>query len=157
MRRSSCRTPTKVILFRRVPTIMLAPRANMVDERIWENPALFHPDRFEEKQNMSASEERTSSSNSVNVTQHLTADQKTSFMPFGHGKHLCPGREFARRSCLLFAVAVILAFEFAMPNGTQRIPLTKAQPGLLEFSARPAKDTVVLMRKIDSCDHLQWR
>lgn len=73
-------------------------------QQVWgEDANEFNPDRFLEQ---------VKGANNENVKA-----QRVSYIPFGGGRHLCPGRNFAMAENLGFLVAFVLGFEVSSMDG----------------------------------------
>lgn len=80
------------------------------DKRIWNQPELFQPERFLDK----------------NGKFSPKLDKS---LPFGAGKRLCAGETFARNMMFVVVAALLQNFNIAMPKG-EKIP-TKTITGFL--------------------------
>ncbi|TDZ14056.1 7-alpha-hydroxycholest-4-en-3-one 12-alpha-hydroxylase [Colletotrichum spinosum] len=63
----------------------------------------------------------------MNWPDNASREQRAAYMPFGGGKHLCPGRNFATAEILGFVAALILGTDIEAPEGTAN-ELTVPQP-----------------------------
>ncbi|TDZ37779.1 7-alpha-hydroxycholest-4-en-3-one 12-alpha-hydroxylase [Colletotrichum trifolii] len=54
----------------------------------------------------------------MNWPDNASREQRAAYMPFGGGKHLCPGRNFATAEILGFVAALILGTDIEAPEGT---------------------------------------
>lgn len=66
----------------------------LMDEKMWENPEEFNPDRH----------------------KNVSKTAKQAFIPFGGGKHLCPGRYFAMNEAKLFTISMLQRFIIEFSN-----------------------------------------
>jgi cytochrome P450 len=85
----------------------------------------------------------------VNQAQAEKA-KRNGYMPFGGGKHLCPGRNFAFAEILGVTAAFVLAFDITTPeDGVIKLP-EMAQPSIIAGALKPEKlgdDVPVIMRR----------
>lgn len=90
------------------------------DPKMWEQPQIFNPDRFDNEF-------------SENLSQF-------SFTPFGAGIHRCPGRHFAFMEAKTILIMLMQQFEFSVENPAAAYPpcvkLTLAPQGVLQFKPR---------------------
>jgi cytochrome P450 len=91
-------------------TIFLSIYAMHRDERYWDNPDQFIPERFE--------------------PSRFGADQKKSYLPFGTGARICIGNNFALLEMQLVLAALYSNFNFKITPGF--IPALKT-PVTLRF------------------------
>lgn len=83
-------------LLKRGIGVMWTARTLHRSPEVWENSDEFVPDRFMADATGSEKEEK---------------ERKQAYIPFGGGKHLCPGRNFAFTEILAFLSALALGFE----------------------------------------------
>jgi cytochrome P450 len=86
------------------------------------------------------------------VTQAQTEKAKrNAYVPFGGGKHLCPGRNFAFAEILGVTAAFVLAFDIATPTGDVITVPEMATPSIIAGALKPEKHgddvPVVLSRR----------
>jgi hypothetical protein len=83
------------------------------------------------------------------LTKQQKKAQTHGLLPFGGGKHLCPGRHLAFTDIVSFVAPVVYGFEVRMKDsGLVKLPPYKtAQLG--ENSKKPAHDLEVLIRRRD--------
>ncbi|TFK39713.1 cytochrome P450 [Crucibulum laeve] len=106
-------------------TVSLPAEATMLDEAFYSNPEEFDPFRFS-KVNVDQGSRRV---DMVSVSNE--------YLPFGHGKHVCPGRFFAANEVKLMMAHLILTYDIKLENegvrppdlciATARIPNVKAE------------------------------
>lgn len=82
------------------------------------------------------------------LTKEEKKAQASGLLPFGGGKHLCPGRHLAFTEIVSFVAMMVLGFEMRMKDGSGllRLPPYKTQQ-LGENSKKPAHDIEVLIRR----------
>lgn len=92
-------------------------RGIMMDDKLWEKPAEFYPDRF------------------LLDGRIVIPDY---FYPFGVGKHRCLGETLARANLFLFITTLLQNFSFLVPEGSP-LPSEKlidgATPGVRKYFA----------------------
>ncbi|KAF4563282.1 hypothetical protein EYR40_007003 [Pleurotus pulmonarius] len=76
------------------------------DSQVYPNPHIFDPFRF--------SKLRETENSSVKYG-FTTVD--THFLPFGAGRHACPGRFFASMELKIMIAIILLNYEFKLPDG----------------------------------------
>ncbi|KHN20457.1 Cytochrome P450 76C2 [Glycine soja] len=96
------------------------------DPAIWENPEMFMPERFLERE--------------IDFKGH-----DFEFIPFGAGKRICPGLPFAHRTMHLMVASLVHNFEWKLADGLMPehmnmkeqygLTLKKAQPLLVQAIA----------------------
>lgn len=93
-------------------------------QQVWgADAAEFNPDRFMDHVN-----------GGNNETVKL---QRASYIPFGGGKHLCPGRNFAMAENLCFVVAFVLGFEVSSMDGKPFKLPSMEQRGITSAVCKP--------------------
>lgn len=99
--------------------------------KYWTNPEQFDPYRFM-KTNQSREEKKT---------------QSQGWLPFGGGKHLCPGRHLAFVEIVGFLAMLVYGFEVRNKDGSiiKTAPYKKQQLG--EASRKPQYDIDVVIRR----------
>ncbi|KAF7556298.1 hypothetical protein G7Z17_g1523 [Cylindrodendrum hubeiense] len=115
---------------------------HFIDSAWGEDPAIFNPERF------------------LNATVQDVKNRRGAFLPFGGGKHLCPGRKFAVTEIVGFVGLLALGFEaegLSLPESTDPIfggaprqPLWKNQDPGFQLRRRPGWEDVVWSTKIFS-------
>ncbi|XP_025081723.1 cytochrome P450 2U1-like [Pomacea canaliculata] len=80
------------------------------DPSAWEGPDVFRPERFLD-----------------NEGQLLPPTHPTRwrFLPFGVGKRICPGENFARSRAFLYVTTLLQKFDFLKPFNHDLLPLTQ--------------------------------
>jgi cytochrome P450 len=91
------------------------------------------------------------------LSKNLTREQKKHLLPFGGGKHLCPGRHLAYSEIVSFVAMVVLGYEVEMKDrsGLVRHPGFKLQQ-MGENSKKPAHDVEVLIRRKQEFKDVVW-
>jgi cytochrome P450 len=90
-----------------------------------------------------------------NARRFLDVNEKTArqrgFMPFGGGRHLCPGRHLAFTEALGFVAAFVMGFEM---RGAERIASRLHKMG---FGARkPGRDLEVVIERRRGFENVRW-
>ncbi|KAL5483395.1 hypothetical protein ACEPAI_8626 [Sanghuangporus weigelae] len=93
------------------------------DDDNYEDAKEFRPFRFAEIRDGSAEE----------GTKHQFVSTSNEYLPFGHGRHACPGRFFAANELKAMLAYIVLAYDFKLPDGSQR-------PKDIEFAQALAPD-----------------
>lgn len=105
---------------------------------LWDNANEFDPDRFTPERE----------------AEKEARKRKQAYVPFGGGKHLCPGRHFAFAENLGFLAAMVLGFELdglkqenvRMGRGKVTDAITQPTPegegGRVRISRRPGWENV---------------
>ncbi|XP_020081198.1 cytochrome P450 71A1-like [Ananas comosus] len=89
------------------------------DPEFWEEPNEFHPERF-------------INNNSVDFKGH-----DFQFIPFGAGRRICPGIQFAELTIELALANLVHRFEWELPYGLRREKLDMSEnPGLVANRAK---------------------
>ncbi|KAI0640040.1 cytochrome P450 [Trametes polyzona] len=102
------------------------------DGSIYENPEVFDPFRFSRMREQS--EEQAS--------KHQFVNTSVNYIPFGHGKHACPGRFFASNELKALLAYIILNYDLKL--GEAGYSDSTVFDGL---SVVPAVDAQVMFRK----------
>ena len=92
-------------------------------------------------------------------------ERHAAYMPFGGGKHLCPGRNLAKAEILGLVVALALAFEMkdAASSGKQPITVPKIEPARLgqrvgkPVGLKRGKKLAVRLRTRKGWEDVRWR
>lgn len=87
------------------------------DEKIWNEPQLFKPERF------------IDASGQINAKLDKTVS-------FGLGKRICPGETFARNSMFLVAAALAQNFNLAMPEHQKMPNASETHTGLVRVAPK---------------------
>lgn len=120
--------------FQKGGVVQLVAGRSHQSEKIWgKDISTFNPRRFLKREDLTREEKRA---------------QTQGLMPWGGGKHLCPGRHFAFTEVVGFVAMVVYGFEVRMKEGLGRVemPPFKVQQ-LGENSRNPAHDVEVWMRR----------
>ena len=101
-------------------TVLLNIWAINHDEREWEDPDEFNPNRF------------------LDSDGHFTGTTKMSYMPFGAGRRVCLGESLAKTELFLLSATLLQKFKFENPP---ECPLPDLQGGTdgLVVSPKPFK------------------
>ncbi|CAL1702998.1 unnamed protein product [Somion occarium] len=75
------------------------------DEEYYENPEVFNPWRFAEMR-----------SEDGEGTKHQMVSTSSEYIPFGHGKHACPGRFFAANELKAMLAHVVTTYDVKLEN-----------------------------------------
>ncbi|KAH9849240.1 cytochrome P450 [Lenzites betulinus] len=105
------------------------------DGDIYENPEVFDPFRFSRMRGDSG-EDRV---------KHQLVNTSVEYMPFGHGKHACPGRFFAANELKAMLTYIILNYDFKL--GGDGRPLGPTFDGL---SILPNPNATMMFKKRES-------
>jgi len=89
--------------------VVAAAAATHQDERYYENPEAFDPFRF--------SDMRAEESEKI---RHQYINTSGEFIPFGHGKHACPGRFFAVNELKVMMSYIIINYDMKFEDGVGR-------------------------------------
>ncbi|RPD62663.1 cytochrome P450 [Lentinus tigrinus ALCF2SS1-7] len=79
------------------------------DDGIYENASVFDPFRFSR---LRAAEGES--------TKHHLVHTSPEYMPFGHGKHACPGRFFAANELKAMLAYIVLNYDLKLPGDGRR-------------------------------------
>ncbi|KAI0640730.1 cytochrome P450 [Trametes meyenii] len=118
----------------------LIPRGTLVsaasypthhDESLYADPELFDPFRFARMREEEGG-----------ATRHQFVNTSVDYMPFGHGKHACPGRFFAANELKAMLAYIVLHYDLKLPDGTE--PPVNSYDAL---SVMPAPKGKVMFRK----------
>lgn len=77
-----------------------------------------------------------------NAQRYQLATTKATSLPFGHGKHACPGRFFASSEDKLIMCHLLLMYDFRYPEGQGR-----PQNWLFSENLAPDPDAKLMIRK----------
>jgi cytochrome P450 len=83
-------------LIRKGDTLMLFPYLTHRDERYWENPLSFDPDRF--------------------LPERMKDKPRYAYFPFGGGARLCIGNNFAMMEMQIILALICSRFDFVVPD-----------------------------------------
>jgi cytochrome P450 len=109
------------------------------DEDTWGPDAgEFDAERFTNRQQKLASQPQ------------IEKAKRNSYIPFGGGKHLCPGRNFAYAEILGVAASFVLAFDITTPEGKMLTRPEMISPSLIAGALKPVglgEDLPVVMKR----------
>ncbi|KAK1623163.1 prostacyclin synthase [Colletotrichum phormii] len=96
--------------------------------------------------------------------ENATPDQRAAYVPFGGGKHLCPGRNFATVEILGFVAALVLGTEIkghGGPGKTVKVP--DSAPAILGQAISKPKAHVtnecseVTIQRREGFEYVEWK
>jgi cytochrome P450 len=103
--------PTKTYLLKKDTPVLISSMLNHFTEMHWgPDVSEFNPDRFLRIDTRTGKERKFNGDVPV---------QRGVFTPFGGGKHLCPGRNFASTENWGTMIAILLGFDITTPEGGQ--------------------------------------
>ncbi|KIM22626.1 hypothetical protein M408DRAFT_282051 [Serendipita vermifera MAFF 305830] len=125
--------------------------ATHFDEENYDNPTIFDGFRFVEKKEENEDGEKTAPTKSKK-TMYTTS---RTYLPFGHGKHACPGRFFASMEVKLILAHLIYEYEMKWPKDVYEGPNAHGgeeggyRPPDLWFagSLSPNRDAKIMFRR----------
>jgi cytochrome P450 len=88
------------------------PNTILYDEKFYENPNVFNGRRFYDMRQRAGEE-----------TKHQFVTTGDDYLPFGHGKHACPGRFFASNEIKILFAHMLLQYDFKFPADQGRPPI----------------------------------
>jgi cytochrome P450 len=132
--------------------VQLPSGISHLSESAWgADAASFNPDRFltpEQKGDMSTK------------ARMEDREQKKSYIPFGGGKHLCPGRQFAFAEILGAVAVLVMGFDVKdSDGGLIKVPLM-GRPRMGEGIAKPTGDGLLMGAKItrrEGWEDIVWK
>ena len=83
--------------------------------------------------------------------------QAQNFLPFGGGKHLCPGRHLAFIEIVSFVAILVHGYDATMGDESKRIEIP--QPSSNDFgifTKRPATDVKLLIKRREEMKDFEW-
>ncbi|CAL3964967.1 unnamed protein product [Diplocarpon coronariae] len=83
--------------------------------------------------------------------------QKQGYFPFGGGKHLCPGRHFAKMEILAFVAGVVVGFDVDNQTGEDFKVPDMAFQKLGTAVKKPVRDVAVRIRRRHGWEDVRWR
>ncbi|KAL2877214.1 hypothetical protein SGCOL_007610 [Colletotrichum sp. CLE4] len=130
--------------------VQLSSQVSHSLEKVWgQNNESFDPDRFIVKTGKENSE-----------TEKL---KRAAYIPFGGGRHLCPGRNFAFAENLGFVASLLLGFEVVpldrSMEPTVEVPVA-AECSMTGAAVKPANDGEgygVRVRRREGWEGMKWR
>jgi cholesterol 7alpha-monooxygenase len=107
--------------FRKGDHVGLCPPLTHMDSDVYEDPAVFNPDRWLQ----GSTDEQLMESSLGKIS--LLKDGKelppgVAYLPFGGGATLCPGRKFARNEVKTLAVYLLKSFKLSLVNDDSKPP-----------------------------------
>ena len=91
------------------------------------------------------------------LSKNLTSEQKKNLLPFGGGKHLCPGRHLAQTEIMSFAAMVLYGFEVKLRDGSGLVKHPGFEvPSLGQNSKKPVHDVEVLIKRKEEFRDVVW-
>ncbi|KAG9311584.1 cytochrome P450 [Chiua virens] len=89
--------------------IGIATRSLHLDDNLYENARAFEPFRFDAMQ----------SEDKVDIKYRLTSTGME-YLPFGHGKHACPGRFFAAMEMMIMLAHIVITYDVQLEDQATR-------------------------------------
>jgi cytochrome P450 len=123
--------------------VLVAGGAIQESRKVWgEDAETFNGRRFMNKKALNREQKKA---------------QAQGLLPFGGGKHLCPGRHLAFTEVVSFVAIMVYGFEVRMKDGSGLVkpPPFKTQQ-LGEISKKPAHDIEVLIRRKKEFKDVMW-
>lgn len=123
-------------LFKRGVTVMIPTTVSLRDQRLWGDTAEeFDTERFlEQAYKQPKSKDSHTELKGLNSISNL---RRKAYFPFGGGKELCPGRNFATTEVMGMLAVLISGFDISSLDGSA-ISLPRAgKPKLTTGTARP--------------------
>jgi cytochrome P450 len=117
-------------------TVMIPTIVGLREPRLWGGvvAAEFDPERF---LGQSKKQQGNSSYTELRGTESISNLRKKAYFPFGGGKELCPGRNFAIAEVMGMMVVLLNGFDITSADGGT-LPLPKpGKPKLTTGTARP--------------------
>jgi hypothetical protein len=113
------------------------------NRRTWGlNPEVFKPARFLKYGELAKEEEKR---------------RKGSFIPFGGGKHLCPGRHLASLEICGFVALIIYGYDISMVSGGQSVKVPRGEIWKMGSNTkRPVKDVEVVIKRKEEFKDVMW-
>lgn len=118
--KTTCDTTLSGFKIPKETSILLNYWAINNDERQWENPNQFNPDRF------------------IDSEGKFTGTTKMSYMPFGAGRRTCSGESLSKTELFLFSATLLKNFKFETPRGLPPPDLTNGKLGIT-YAPKPYK------------------
>ncbi|OCK74983.1 cytochrome P450 [Lepidopterella palustris CBS 459.81] len=88
---------------------LTVPNMRLTDASIYEDPYKFNGRRFYDMRKMPDNE-----------SKHQFVTTSENYLPFGHGKHACPGRFFASNEIKVVLAHLLLQYDFKFPDDQGR-------------------------------------
>ncbi|KAI0668027.1 cytochrome P450 [Trametes maxima] len=101
------------------------------DNSLYADPEYFDPFRFARLREEEGG-----------ATRHQFVNTSVDYMPFGHGKHACPGRFFAANELKAMLAYIVLHYDLELPEGTE-LPVNHYD----QLNVTPAPKGKVMFRK----------
>ncbi|KAI0070826.1 cytochrome P450 [Panus rudis PR-1116 ss-1] len=102
------------------------------DEEHYENPEVFNPWRFSEIRALSDEES----------VKHQMVSTSAEYLPFGHGRHACPGRFFAANELKAMLAHIVVTYDVKLEKEGEMPPCTSVASTVI-----PNVTAKVLFRK----------
>jgi hypothetical protein len=84
---------------------LTVPNTRLYDEAFYENPQVYNGRRFYDLRQRAGEE-----------SKHQFVTTGDEYLPFGHGKHACPGRFFASNEIKILLAHALLMYDFKYPE-----------------------------------------
>jgi len=91
---------------------LTVPNTRLYDEEFYENPHVFNGRRFYDMRQRAGEE-----------SKHQFVTTGDDYLPFGHGKHACPGRFFASNEIKILLAHAIMMYDFKFPENQGQPPI----------------------------------
>ncbi|KAG9310145.1 cytochrome P450 [Chiua virens] len=89
------------------------------DEKIYQNPHSFDPFRFYKIREQDGES-----------TRHQFASTSLEYLPFGHGKHACPGRFFAALELKSMLAHIVMSYDVKLEDNKTRPQCWRIGPAI---------------------------
>lgn len=108
-------------------TALTIPNTRLYDEALYENPQVFNGRRPHDMRQRAGEE-----------SKHQFVTTGDDYLPFGHGKHACPGRFFASNEIKILLAYALMMYDFKFPE-------SQGQPAIKPHGLENTTDTDAIL------------
>ncbi|KAI9571037.1 cytochrome P450 [Boletus coccyginus] len=117
-------------------TVVVPSRSLHLDNEHYENAHVFDPFRFSDMRDEEGE-----------GTKHHFVSTSIEYLPFGHGKHACPGRFFAANELKSMLAHVVMSYDVKLEDNDDKTQSNRLRTGL-RMSPDPAAK-IMFRRRVD--------
>jgi cytochrome P450 len=90
------------------------------------------------------------------LSDNVTREQQKHMLPFGGGKHLCPGRHLALTEIISFVALIVYGYEIEMRDGSKLVHAGFKTQLAGENSKKPLRELNVTIRRKEEFKGVIW-
>lgn len=133
-------TGTRPYLLKKGITVMIPTTVSLRSPQVWGGQAAaeeFDPERFLAQSSKKKQESHNDDAGGLPSTESISNIRKKAYFPFGGGKELCPGRNFAKAEVMGTLLVLLSGFDIVSADGGTLTLPRAAKPRLTTGTMRP--------------------